>query len=84
MKIELKTEIVYYVPLSGMDFRRGIPGEIIGIKMLTPDYHESKLCYHVKWSDDMEDFYPIGKDEYKIITFTDILEGKVPKIEQNG
>jgi hypothetical protein len=66
-------ETVYLIDQSDNGFRRHLPAEIIGVKMCTPKGLEPRLCYHLKWSDSMEDFKPVGEKSYKIITFNELL-----------
>ena len=72
----MEREIVYLIDNSGHGFRCGIPAEIIGVEMITPNGLLPRLCYHLKWSDGVEDFKPMNKDSYKILTFTELLKNK--------
>ena len=71
----------YYVGTNPYSFRVGIPAEIIGVQIITPDNQtRPRPCYHVRWSDSTEDWVCIADDKnYKIISFTDILNGNIPK-----
>jgi hypothetical protein len=68
-------EIVYLIDQSDAGFRRNEPAEIIGIEMCTPNGLEPRLCYHIKWSDSVEDWKPVYEKTYKIVTFTEMLAG---------
>lgn len=69
----MKREKIYLIDNSGNGFRCGVPAEIIGVEMITPEGLKPRLCYHLRWSDSVEDFKPIKEDTYTIITFTDLI-----------
>ena len=69
----MKREKVYLIDLSGAGFRCGKPAEIIGVEMITPEGLSPRLCYHLRWSDNVEDWKPVNENEYKIVTFTEML-----------
>jgi len=71
----MKREKVYLIDLSGSGFRCGKPAEIIGVEMVTPEGLKPRVCYHLRWSDAVEDWKPLNEDEYKIVTFTEMLAG---------
>jgi len=71
----MKREKVYLIDLSWAGFRCGKPAEIIGIEMVTPNGLEPRLCYHLRWSDSAEDWKPVNEEQYKILTFTELLSG---------
>lgn len=73
---------VYIVNLSKQHgFRRGIPAEIVGIEMVTPDKDsQPALYYHVRWADATENWIKVGIEGFKLISFTDILNGKIPAL----
>jgi len=70
----MKREKVYLIDLSGSGFRCGIPAEILGIHMCTPNGLSPRLCYHLRWDDFKEDWKPVGEDSYKIVTSQEILK----------
>lgn len=72
----MEREIVYLIDNSGNGFRCGIPAQIIGVEMITPKGLSPRLCYHLKWSDGVEDFKPMNENGYKILTFTELLKNK--------
>lgn len=69
----MKREKVYLVDLSNNGFRCGKPAEIIGVDMVEPEGLKPRLCYHLEWSDGVQDWKPIGESDYKIITFSELL-----------
>ena len=69
-------ETVYLIDLSNDGFRCFEPAEIMGVNMVTPDGLEPRLCYHLKWSDGVEDWKPLYEKQYKIVTFNDLLTGE--------
>lgn len=71
----MEREEVYLIDLSGVGFRCGKPAKIIGVEMCTPKGLKPRLCYHLQWSDKVEDFKPVGEVTYKIVTFTELLAG---------
>jgi len=74
----------YYVGIHRYSFKTGKPAEIIGVGIVTPDKGRSRLCYHIIWADDQsEDWVPIDDTaNYKIISFDDILLGKIPDVTE--
>jgi hypothetical protein len=73
----------YYVGIHRNSFQAGIPAKIVGMKFITPEYNEKRLCYHIKFSDGSEDWAPVkDKDHYKIISFEDILYGNIPDVSE--
>lgn len=71
----MKRQKVFLVDRSGSGFRCGKPAEIIGVEMCTPKGLEPRICYHLIWSDKVEDFKPINENEYEIITFDELISG---------
>lgn len=71
----MKREEVYLVDLSINGFRNGVPARIIGVEMCTPKGLNPRLCYHLQWSDKVEDWKPVGEADYKIVTFSDLSTG---------
>lgn len=69
----MKREDVYLIDLSSYGFRCGEAAKIIGVEMVTPEGLKPRLCYHLQWSDKVEDFKPIGEKSYKIVTFKELL-----------
>ena len=77
----MKREKVYLVGTHRYSFRAGEPAEIIGVEMTTPKQLLPRLSYHIRFSDYVEDWVAIDDgDYYKIITFTDIINGKIPQV----
>ena len=75
-------EDVYLVGIHRYLFRAGTPAKIMSVDMVIPEPGDkARLCYHIVFADGKEDWRPIGDTHDKIITFTDILEGKIPKVE---
>ena len=73
----------YFVGIHRYSNKSGKPAEIIGVEMVTPQGLEPRLCYHIQWSDMVEDWVPVcDTSNYKIISFTDILNGNIPDISQ--
>lgn len=68
----------FYAP----SYKSGIPAEIIGVGMITPDIiAKPRLCYKIQWHDGVEDWVPASdSDNYKIISFQDILNGNIPQV----
>ena len=83
----MKKEKMYLVGTHWHSFKRGVPGEIKGIFMCTPEggidfKYEPRPCYHVEWSDGKEDYIAVdAKEEYVIVSFKDVLNGNYPKGE---
>lgn len=71
----MERETVYLIDESDAGFRRNKPAQILGVEMCTPKGLETRLCYHLKWADSVEDWKPVNEKTYKIITFTDLLAG---------
>ena len=72
----MERQEVYLIDLSSAGFRLGQPARIIGVEMCTPKGLTPRLCYHIQYSDKVEDFKPINEKHYKIVTFEDLLYGK--------
>ena len=73
----------YFVGIHRYSNKSGKPAEIIGVEMVTPQGLEPRLCYHIEWSDKTEDWVPVhDTSNYKVISFTDILEGKIPNVTE--
>lgn len=70
----MKREKVYLIDHNTHGFRLFQPAEIIGVEMVTPKGLEPRLCYHLQWSDSKEDWKPINEGNYKILTFTDLID----------
>lgn len=72
----------YLIGINPYSFRKGEPAEIVGVELLIPEGGlKKRLCYHVMWADKGEDWIPVADDEnYKIISFEDILSGNIPKV----
>tara|TARA_R110002096_G_scaffold432559_1_gene649606 strand:- start:1803 stop:2030 length:228 start_codon:yes stop_codon:yes gene_type:complete len=75
----MNRETAYLIDQSDAGFRRNQPAEIVGVEMCTPLGLEPRLCYHLKWSDSVEDWKPVSEKTYKIVTFTDLLAGDYKK-----
>jgi hypothetical protein len=73
---KMTREEVYLIDTSNMGFRCNIPAKIIGIEMCTPTGLPPRLCYHLRWSDSVEDFKPLYEKDYKIVTFAELLKDK--------
>ena len=71
----------YYVGTHPHQLKRGKPAEIVGVEVITPKGDKPRLCYHIMWNDKTEDWVPVSDtDNYKIISFDDILSGKMPEV----
>ena len=73
----------YLVGTSVSSYKAGVPGEIIGVILIKPNKNsEERLCYCVKWHDSSIDYIAVKDDSnYKIISFTDILNNNIPEID---
>jgi len=79
-----RLEKCYIVGTDLHCFRTNEPAEIIGIFMGEPDKKSKpRLVYKVLYSDGVEDFIPVSEvgGFYEIITFVDIINGKIPKVK---
>jgi hypothetical protein len=73
----------YLVGVHRYSFRSGKPAEIIGVEMVTPENEKPRLCYHIMWSDKVEDWIAVEDSvNYKIVTFEDILVDNIPIVTQ--
>ena len=73
----------YLVAIHRYSHKSGVPAEIVGVEMIQQDKDSSqRLCYHVVWSDTVEDWISIENENYKIISFNDILAGNIPKVTE--
>jgi hypothetical protein len=71
----------YLVGVHRYSHKTGVPAEIVGVEMVKPsDDLEPRLCYHVRWFDMCEDWIAIDGGHFKIISFTDILNGNIPEV----
>lgn len=79
----MKIEKAYIVGIHHYCFRSGQPAEIVGVVIGTPGGLEPRLAYKVLYSDGVEDYVVVADIDvnYKIITFWDIINGKIPKVE---
>lgn len=65
----------YLIGTNDYSFNKGIPAEIIGVEMITPDKGTARLCYHIVFGNLTEDWIPIEDTKnYTIISLTSILE----------
>jgi hypothetical protein len=79
----IKRDKVYFIGIHRYSHKSGIPAEIIGVEMITPQDLEPRLCYHIEWSDKTEDWVQIDDvTNYKIITFSDILNNNIPSVTE--
>ena len=72
----MKIERVYLIGVSINSFRYGDPAKILGIKMITLNGSTPRLCYHIEYEDDLEDYVPItevSEGIYKISTLLEII-----------
>ena len=77
----MKRDKAYLVGIHRYSFKSGVPGEIIGVEIVKPDDKlEPRLCYHVRWHDQVEDWIAVDGGHFKIISFTDILNGNIPEV----
>ena len=77
-KNHMTREKAYFVGVHRYSNKSGKIAEIIGVEIVTPKGLEPRLCYHIQWSDKTDDWVPVhDKLNYKIISFTDISEGKI-------
>lgn len=78
----MKLDKAYFVGISKHSFRAGTPAEIIGIIMVSIEVHPTpRPNFHIRFSDGTEDYVPIiDSDNYKLITFTDIINGNIPEV----
>lgn len=75
-----KAETVYAVNIHVNSFRYKSAAEIIGLCMVTPDENLApRLCYQIKYSDSFIDYVAVSEvdKQIKIVTFTEIAEGKL-------
>lgn len=72
----------YLIGIHRFSYRAGEPAEILGVC----SYHTKKgfvNCYHIKYDDKQEDYVNIeDKENYKIITREDYLNGNIPEVTQ--
>ena len=79
---DMTIEKAYYVGTHPHTLYAGIPAEIIGVVLATPTGLKERLSYHVRWSNGREDWIPVHDNKaYEIISFNDIINGKIPKIK---
>jgi len=78
----MEIDKAYFVGTHPYHNKSGVPAEIIGVNIVTPDDGlEPRLCYHIRWHDLTEDWVAVSdKNTYKIISFKDILNGNIPEI----
>lgn len=55
----MKKEKVYLVGTHPYAFRSGQPALVIGLKSITPDGSEPRLCYEVQYIDEKIDHVPV-------------------------
>lgn len=79
----MEIDEAYLVGINRNCFRAGIPTKVIGVKFIKPDGLDIiRECYHIEWYDGLEDWIPLmDTKNYKLISFRNILEGKIPKVE---
>ncbi len=76
-------EKVYLVGIHRYLFRAGEPAEILGVEEITPENGTPRLCYHVLWSDKVEDSLRLDEIHlYKFIAFNDIVDNKIPEVTE--
>ena len=73
----------YLVGIHRYSFKSGKPAEIVGVELVTHENEKPKLCYHIMWTDTVEDWIAVeDSSNYKIIGFEDILAGNIPDVTQ--
>lgn len=86
MEVEpLAKEDLYLVGVHRYCFRAGTPAKIVGLKMVTPDIKlEPRPCFVIEFSDGVLDLVAFeeyaNQKHYKILTFADILENRIPRV----
>ena len=85
----MKIEKLFLVGVNLHSFRKGEPGEIKGINMVTsenprdPEGLKPRPCYHIVYKDGIEDHVPISSVTDKDYKFTIIKEIKEDKTEKS-
>lgn len=83
----MEIDKAYFVGTHPYHNKSGVPAEIVGVNIITPDGKNGeilkpRLCYHIRWHDQTEDWVAVTDDKtYEIIGFKDILDGNIPKIK---
>ncbi len=72
----------YLVHTHRYGFRPGEPARIIGVKMVQYGKYSSRPCYHVRYDDGKEDYVVIGESTHEVISFQQIVDGEIPKVNQ--
>jgi hypothetical protein len=83
-----KQEKLFLVGTHRYSFRAGTPAEIVGTTMITPEGHEPRPCFVVKFDDGTEDMVSIftvpgstnKNSHYEFITEADVRAGKIPEV----
>ena len=64
---------VYLVGTYPYVFRTGIPALITGVKWVTPENRDRRLCYQLEWDDGVVDTIPVEEREnYDLLTFEEL------------
>lgn len=77
----MKVEKSYLVGIHRYSYNAGKPGEIIGLVWMTPMGLPKRLCYHVKWKDGTQDYFPvIDSANIRIISEADFKAKRIPEV----
>jgi len=73
----------YLVHIHRYGFRAGTPGEIVGVKIVSPDVcnRNPHPAYVVRFPDGIEDFVAVEDSEnFRIISGEDVVAGRIPEV----
>lgn len=56
----MTVEPAVFIGTHAYSYRRGEPAEILRVVIVTPDGLAPRACYHVRFSDGVEDYTPIS------------------------
>lgn len=74
----MKREKAYLLITHPSLFGFGRVAEIIGVDLVTPDGLEERPCYHIIFSDFVEDWLPINQEGHKVIKLSEAIKFSKP------
>lgn len=74
-----KSQKAFLVGKHRFCFHPGEPAEILGVRIVTPEDHPPRPCFHVRFENGDEDFVPLSDKHYfSIISEDDVKFGNIP------
>jgi len=66
----------WIIPQSIHAYKEGEPARVVGVEFITPENYPTRLCYHLRWPDQSEDWIPVSDvdgESYKLVSLSELL-----------